>query len=89
MKPDRCFDVGPALFGGYRVALMCGLRCDGQALFDTANDVAACAALLGMPVATCDESIIAACQALGESTARELAYAQSLGKRVRYWSEER
>ena len=25
---------------------------------------------------------------IGESTARELAYAQKLGKRVRYWSEE-
>jgi hypothetical protein len=25
---------------------------------------------------------------IGESTARELAYAQKLGKRVRHWSEE-
>jgi hypothetical protein len=25
---------------------------------------------------------------VGESTARELAYSQKLGKRVRYWSEE-
>lgn len=66
---DRFLDVGPALFGGWRVALMTGLRCDGQALLDTANDVAACAALLQLPVLTSDETIIASCRALGVATA--------------------
>jgi len=69
MKPDRLLDVGPALFGGYRVALMSGLRCDGQALFESASDVAACAALMGIAVLTCDEAIIQACKALGIATA--------------------
>lgn len=67
--PDRFLDVGPALFGGYRVALMCGMRCDGQALIETAPDVAACAALMGVPVLSCDEFIIVACRALGVATA--------------------
>ena len=66
---DRFLDVGPALFGGYRAALMTGLRCEGQALIETAHDVAACAALLGVAVLTCDETIIAACRALGVATA--------------------
>lgn len=65
----RCFDVGPALFGGYRVALMTGLRCDGQALFDTAHDVASCARLCGVAVLTEDEAVLQACQALGVATA--------------------
>jgi hypothetical protein len=69
MKPERLFDVGPALFGGFRVALMCGLRCDGQALFETAPDVAAAAALMGVAVLTSDEGIIDACRALGVDTA--------------------
>lgn len=68
-KPDRLLDVGVALFGGYRVALMTGLRCDGQALFDTAADVAACAALLGVQVATSDDQVAEACRALGIPTA--------------------
>jgi len=62
-------DCGPALFGGYRVALLNGLRCEGQALFETANDVAACAALMGLAVLTSDELVIAACTALGVETA--------------------
>lgn len=69
MKPDRLLDCGPALFGGYRVALLCGLRCEGQALMETANDVAAAAALLGVAVLTSDETIIASCRALGIATA--------------------
>ena len=37
----------------------------------------------------CDEVLILDQEKyIGESTARELAYAQKLGKRVRYWSEE-
>lgn len=67
-KPDRLLDVGPAMFGGYRVALMSGLRCDGQALFDTAADVAACAALMGVQVATSDDQVLEACKALGVAT---------------------
>lgn len=66
---DRFFDVGPALFGGYRVALMRGLRCEGQALFDTAHDVAAAAALAGLAVLTVDSEIIQACKALNVATA--------------------
>lgn len=69
MKAERLLDVGPALFSGYRVALMTNLRCDGQALFETANDVAAAAALLGVAVLTSDDAIIRACQALGVATA--------------------
>ena len=69
MKSERLLDVGPALFGGYRVALFCGLRCEGQALMETANDVAAAAALLGVAVLTNDEAIITACRALGVATA--------------------
>lgn len=69
MKADRFLDCGPALFSGYRVALMTGLRCDGQALFETANDVAACAALMGMAVLTSDDQVLAACRALGVATA--------------------
>jgi len=69
MKPDRLLDVGPALFGGYRVALMTGLRCDGQALFESAQDVAACAALMGIAVLTCDDQVIQACKALNVATA--------------------
>lgn len=69
MKPDRVLDCGVALFGGYRVALLCGLRCEGQALFDTAQDVAACAALMGLCVLTSDESVVAACAALGVAVA--------------------
>lgn len=68
-KPDRVLDVGPALFGGYRVALLTGLRCDGQALFETAHDVAACAALMGVTVLTCDGQVADACKALGIATA--------------------
>lgn len=68
-KNDRFLDCGPALFGGYRVALMTNLRCDGQALFDTAADVAACAALLGVAVLTSDDRVVAACRALGVATA--------------------
>jgi len=67
---DRYFDVGPALLvPGYRVALMVGLRCGGQALFETANDVAAAASLAGLIVLTTDETIIRACKALGVETA--------------------
>lgn len=70
MKPPaRILDCGPALFGGFRVALLTGLRCDGQALFDTAHDVAAAAALMGLPVLTSDEMVIEACRALGVATA--------------------
>ena len=70
MKPERLFDVGPALLvSGWRVALMTGLRCDGQALFETAHDVAAAAALMQIAVLTSDESVIAACSALGVATA--------------------
>lgn len=70
MKAERLFDVGPALLvSGYRVALMTGLRCDGQALFETAHDVAAAAALMGVAVLTSDQSIIDACRALGVATA--------------------
>jgi hypothetical protein len=69
MKAERLLDVGPALFGGYRVALLSGMRCDGQALIETANDVAACAALLGVRVLTSDERIVQACTALGVATA--------------------
>lgn len=37
----------------------------------------------------CDEVLILdQDKYIGESTARELAYAQQLGKKVRYWSEE-
>jgi len=69
MKLDRYLDVGPALFGGYRVALMTGMRCDGQALMDTAQDVAACAALMGLCVMTEDDQVLASCKALGVATA--------------------
>lgn len=69
MKAERFLDCGPALFTGYRVALMTGLRCDGQALIESANDVAAAAALMGLAVLTCDEHIIAACRALNVATA--------------------
>lgn len=69
MKAERFFDVGPALFGGFRVALMCGLRCDGQALFDTSHDVAAAAALMGVAVLSSDDAVIAACRALNVVTA--------------------
>ena len=67
---DRYFDVGPALLvPGYRVALMTGLRCGGQALFETANDVAAAASLAGLPVLTTDDQVAQACRALGVDTA--------------------
>lgn len=69
MKADQYYDVGPALFGGYRVALMRGQRCEGQALFETANDVAAAASLAGLAVLTSDEVIVASCKALGVATA--------------------
>lgn len=69
MKPDTYLDVGPALFGGYRVALMVGLRCTGQALIETANDVAAAASLAGLAVLTGGSAIAAACKALGVQTA--------------------
>jgi hypothetical protein len=69
MKPDTYYDVGPALFGGFRVALMRGLRCDGQALFETASDVAAAASLAGVAVLTSDVAIVSACKALGVATA--------------------
>jgi len=65
----RMLDCGPALFGGYRVALLVGLRCEGQALFESAPDVAACAALMGLAVLSSDETIIQACMALGVDTA--------------------
>jgi hypothetical protein len=32
MTADRFLDAGPALFGGYRVMLLRGARCEGQAL---------------------------------------------------------
>lgn len=69
MTTDRVLDIGPALFGGYRVMLLRGSRCEGQALFDTANDAAACAALMQIPVLTSDESVIDACRSLGVATA--------------------
>lgn len=67
MKAEAYYDVGPALFGGYRVALMRGQRCDGQAIFECANDVAA--SLAGLAVLTSDDVIIGACKALGVATA--------------------
>jgi hypothetical protein len=69
MTADRYLDIGPALFGGYRVALMRGYVCHGQALFETATDCAACAALMGLPVLSGDAAIVAACRALGVATA--------------------
>ena len=69
MKAERFLDVGPALFGGFRVALMCGMRCDGQALFESANDVAALAALCHVAVLSSDDAVIAACAKLGIATA--------------------
>jgi hypothetical protein len=69
-QSDRFLDAGAGLLPGtYRVALMTGLRCDGQALFDTANDVAAAAALLGVVVLTEDDDVLASCKALGVATA--------------------
>ena len=41
----------------------------GQALFDTANDVAAAAKLLGHAVLTDDPNVVQACRALGVTTA--------------------
>ena len=66
MKADCYYDVGPALLvPGYRVALMRGQRCDGQALFESANDVAAAASLAGLAVLADDPAVAAACRALG------------------------
>lgn len=66
MKADCYYDVAPALLvPGYRVALMRGQRCDGQALFETAADVAAAASLAGLAVLTDDTAVAAACKALG------------------------
>lgn len=70
MKPEPYFDVGPALLvPGYRVALMSGSYCRGQALFETASDVAAAASLAGLAVLTDDSAVQAACKALGVATA--------------------
>lgn len=65
MKADCYYDVGPALLvPGYRVALMAGQYCRGQALFETANDVAAAASLASLAVLTSDSAVAAACRAL-------------------------
>jgi hypothetical protein len=69
MPTDRYFDVSPALIGGYAVVLVVGRRCAGQALFDTAHDVAAAAALASLAVLTSDEQLVVACRALGVATA--------------------
>lgn len=69
MKQETYYDAGPALFGGFRVALMVGSYCRGQALFETANDVAAAASLAGLAVLTDDPAVAAACKALGVQTA--------------------
>jgi hypothetical protein len=69
MDSTRYYDVSAALIGGYCVVLVRGQRCEGQALFETANDVAAAAALAGLAVLTSDAVIIRACKALGVATA--------------------
>jgi hypothetical protein len=70
VKHETYLDVGPALLvPGYRVALMVGWRCAGQAIFDTANDVAAAASLAGLAVLTDDDAVAQACKALGVATA--------------------
>jgi hypothetical protein len=69
MDNARYFDVSAALVGGYCVVLVRGRRVDGQALFETANDVAAAAALASLAVLTSDETIIQACKALNVATA--------------------
>jgi len=69
LTADRYLDAAPGLLGGYAVVLVCGVVCHGQALFDTAHDVAACAALMGVAVLTSDETLIDACRALGVATA--------------------
>lgn len=69
MSTERYFDVSTALTGGYCVVLVRGRRVEGQALFDTANDIASAAALAGLPVLTSDAAIVQACAALGVATA--------------------
>lgn len=65
MPTSSYLDVGPGLGGGYRVVRIRGLRCDAQLLFDTANDVAGAARLLGMAVLTADEAVQVACAQRG------------------------
>lgn len=69
MPNDRYLDVTPAITGGYAVVLVHGHRCAGQALMDTAHDVAACAALAGLAVLTSDTALTQACRVLGVATA--------------------
>lgn len=74
IKCDRC---GETVF------------CDGNISATRARQIAKAA---GWRPSTSHGDHCPAClkqqKAIGESTARELAYAQKLGKRVRYWSEE-
>lgn len=65
ITPRTYLDVGAGLASGYRVARVSGSRCEGQLLFDTANDVAAAARLCGLPVLTGDVAVCDACAALG------------------------
>lgn len=65
MSTRMYLDVGPGMAGGYRVARVSGARCEGQLLFDTANDVAAAARLCQLPVLSADAAVCDACASLG------------------------
>ena len=62
--PDSYFDVaGAAIGGGYRVMYLSAGHLTQQAIFESANDIAAAALFCGARVLTRDADVRAACRA--------------------------
>lgn len=71
MATERYLDVGPAIFGDWRVSLIQpGIEACPE-LFQHANDIAATARLLNLPVATTDPVIRVACRLRGVTLLNE------------------
>lgn len=66
MTPAEYLDVGPAIAGGYRVALIRrGHFITAHVLIETACDVAAAARLCGLSVLSSEIEVTQACEQLG------------------------